>query len=116
MNIEQVLNTLACIALIAVGAYAIGKPRAAGQFYGLGAVSPKGIAEIRITFGMLLLVLGAAPLLVNQQTAYQTVGIVLLGALVMRVVAAVLDRLRLDRGYIVSGIFELAIGLILFLV
>ena len=116
MNIEQVLNALACLALIVAGAFAIGKPRAAGQFYGLGAISPKGIAEIRITFGMLFLLLGAAPLLLNQQAAYQTVGIALLGALVMRVVAAVLDRLRLDRGYIIGGIFELAVGMILFLV
>ncbi|MEO8611242.1 MAG: hypothetical protein ABI690_25320 [Chloroflexota bacterium] len=115
MNIEQVLNTLACLALIAFGAYAIGKPRAAAQFAGLGVVSPKGIAEIRIAFGMLSLALGAGPLLLNQQAAYQTAGIVFLGALVMRVIAAVIDRPRLDRGYIISGLFELIVGLILFL-
>ena len=115
MNIEQLLNTLACLALIAYGAYAVGKPRGAAQLAGLGAVSPKGVAEIRITFGMLSLALGAVPLVLNQQVAYQTVGIVFLGALVMRVLAAIIDRPRLDRGYIISGIFELAVGLILFL-
>jgi hypothetical protein len=115
MNNEQILNTLACLALIVFGAYAIGQPRASAQLAGLGAVSPKGIAEIRITFGMLSLALGAAPLLLNQQAAYQTTGIVFLAALVMRVVAVFVDRPRLDRGYIISGIFELAVGLILFL-
>jgi hypothetical protein len=116
MNIEQVLNTLACLALIAFGVYAIAKPRASAQLAGLGAVSPKGIAEIRITFGMLSLALGAAPLFLDQQAAYQTTGIVFLAALVMRVVAAVLDRPRLDRGYVISGVFELVVGSILFLV
>ena len=116
MNIEQVLNTLACLAVITFGVYAIGKPRAAAQLAGLGAVSPKGIAETRITFGMLSLALGAAPLLLNQQAAYQTVGIVFLGALVMRVVGVFLDRPQLDRGYIISGLFELVVGLILLLV
>ena len=115
MNIEQVLNTLACLAVIVFGVYAIGKPRAAAQLAGLGAVSPKGIAEIRITFGMLSLALGAAPLLLSQQAAYQTVGIAFLGAFVMRVVAILLDRPRLDQGYVISGIFELVVGLILFL-
>ncbi len=115
MNIEQLLNTLACLAVIAFGVYAVGKPRAAALFAGLGIVSPKGVAEIRITFGMLSLALGAAPLLLNQQAAYQTVGIVFLGALVMRLAAVLLDRPRLDRGYIISGIFELVVGLILFL-
>lgn len=115
MNIAQVLDTLACLALIVFGVYAIAQPRATAQLAGLGIGSNKGLAEIRITFGMLSLALGAAPLLLNQQAAYQTAGIVFLGAFVMRVVAAILDRPRLDRGYLVSGVFELAVGLILFL-
>jgi hypothetical protein len=109
------LNTLACLAIIVFGVYAIGKPRAAAQLAGLGPVSSKGVAEIRITFGMLSLALGAAPLLLNQGAAYQTVGITFLGAFVMRVIAIVLDRPALDRGYIISGIFELIVGLILVL-
>ncbi|MBZ0289716.1 MAG: hypothetical protein K8I30_18985 [Anaerolineae bacterium] len=115
MNLEQVLNTLACLALMAFGAYAMAQPRAAAQLAGLGAVNPKGVAEIRITFGMLSLALGAVPLLLNQQAAYQTVGLVFLAALLMRIAAAGLDRLRLDRGYLISGLFELVVGLTLFL-
>jgi hypothetical protein len=115
MNIEQVLNTLACLALIAFGVYAIAQPRKSAALADLSVLSPKGMAEVRITFGMLSLALGAAPLVINQQAAYQTVGIVFLGAFLMRIAAAFVDRVRLDRGYLISGAFEIIVGLILFL-
>ena len=115
MNPEQFLNILACLVVLAFGLYAAIQPRASAKLAGLSMDGAKGRAEIRIAFGAFSIALGAAPLILNQQAAYQTSGIVFLAALAMRLLSLLLDHPPLDRGFIVSGVFELVAGLILFL-
>jgi hypothetical protein len=84
MNPEQLLNILACLAVLAFGLYAAVQPRASAKLAGMPIDGAKGIAEIRIAFGAFSIALGAASLILNQQVAYQTSGIVFLAALAMR--------------------------------
>ena len=115
MSLEQFLNVLACIALILFGLYALVRPYHAAQIAHLKPDDATGSAEIRISFGGLSLMMGIAPLVLNDPAAYQVVGIVFLGAFVTRLLTLVLDHPQTETTFIVSGLFELLVGLILLL-
>ena len=73
MSLEQFLNVVACIALILFGVYALVRPYAAAQIAHLKPDDATGSAEIRISFGGLSLMMGIAPLVLNDPAAYQVV-------------------------------------------
>ena len=106
---------MACIALILFGVYALLRPYEAGQIAHLKPEDATGTAEIRISFGGLSLMMGVAPLLLNEPAAYQVVGLVFLGAFVTRIVTLVVDHPQTRSPFILSGVFELLVGLILML-
>lgn len=112
---EAVLNMLAALALIAFGLYSLLQPRASAKFAHLTADTSKGVAEIRVAFGALSLAMGAIPLVINQPLVWQAFGIVWLVAVAVRVLAFTLDRPKLDRGFLLTGAFELIVGLIMVL-
>jgi hypothetical protein len=115
MPLEQLLNIAACFVLILFGVYSVWQPRPSAQLAHLTPDNANGLAEIRVVFGGLSVMMGAAPLLLNQVVAYQTVGLVFLGVFVTRLLATVLDRPQLTRAYLISGAFELLVALILLL-
>lgn len=115
MNIEMILNILACLAIIVFGLYALLKPREAAQMAHMTLNDATATAETRITFGGISIGAGAAPLLINQPIAFQTIGLLWLLTFVVRLIATALDRPALARTYVVSGAFEIVVGLILFL-
>jgi uncharacterized membrane protein HdeD (DUF308 family) len=115
MSLEQFLNGVACVALILFGLYALARPYEAAQIAHLKPDDATATAEVRISFGGLSLMMGAAPLLLNDPAAYQVVGIVFLGAFVTRLLTLVLDHPQTERPFIISGLFELVLGLILLL-
>jgi hypothetical protein len=113
MSLEAFLNGVACIALILFGLYALLRPYGAAAIAHLKADDATGTAEIRISFGGLSLMMGIAPLVLNDPVAYQVVGIIFLGAFVIRLITIVVDHPQIERPFIVTGLFELIIGLIL---
>ncbi len=113
MPIEAFLNVVACVALILFGIYALLRPFNAAVLAHLKADDATGTAEIRINFGALSLMMGVAPLVLNNPVAYQVVGIVFFGAFVTRLIATVVDHPQIERLYIITGIFELVVGLTL---
>ncbi len=115
MSLEQSLNVVACIALILFGLYALIRPYDAAQIAHLKPDDVTGRAEVRISFGGLSLMMGAAPLLLNDPVAYQVVGIVFVGAFVTRLLTLALDHPQTDTAFRVSGLFELLVGLVLLL-
>ena len=115
MALEQLLNIVACIVLILFGVYSVWQPRPSAQFAHLTPDNANGVAETRVAFGGLSIMMGLAPLLLNQVAAYQTVGLIFLGVFFTRLLATVLDRPQLTRAYIISGVFEVVVGLILLL-
>lgn len=115
MSLEQLLNIAACIVLILFGVYSVWQPRPAAKFAHLTPDNANGMAEIRVAFGGLSVMLGLAPLLLNQTVAYQTVGIIFLGVFITRLLATVLGRPQLTQAFLISGAFEVVVGLILLL-
>ena len=115
MSLEQFLNIVACIALILFGVYALLRPYETAQIVHLKPEDANGTAEVRINFGGLSLMMGIAPLLLNDPAAYQVVGIAFLGAFVTRLLTLVLDHPQTGSTFIISGVFELVVGLILLL-
>ncbi len=113
MPLEAFLNVAACIALILFGVYALLRPYSAAAIAHLKPDDATGTAEIRISFGALSVMMGVAPLLLNDPVAYQLVGIVFLGAFVTRLITVAVDHVQVERPFIITGLFELAIGLIL---
>lgn len=113
MSLEEFLNVVACIALILFGLYAILRPTDAAGIAHLKSDDSNGTAEIRISFGALSLFMGIAPIVLNQPAAYQVVGIVFLGVFVMRLITTAIDHPQTDRMFMISGLFELIVGLIL---
>ncbi len=115
MSLEAFLNIVACILLILFGVYAIVQPYAAAELAHIKPDNATARAEIRTAFGGPSLAMGAGALILNQAAAYQVIGLVWLGIFVIRLISTYLDRPPLERTYILSGVFELVIGLILFL-
>jgi len=113
MSLEGFLNIIACVALILFGIYALIRPYDAAAIAHLKPDDNNGKAEVRIGFGAISLMMGAAPLFLNDSAAYQVVGIVFLGAFVTRLITVVIDHPQVERFFILGGAFELIVGLIL---
>jgi hypothetical protein len=111
------LNTLqivACIVTIAVGLFALLRPKGVGLLTGLAPQAPPGVAHIRASMGGLLIGLGAAPLILGSDAAFATVGIANLAAAAVRLASIVIDR-SAGLFSLVSLAGELAVGVILIL-
>lgn len=115
MSLEQFSNVAACIAVMLFGIYALLRPHDAVQIAHLKPDDANGVAETRINFGGIFLMLGIAPLLLNDPAAYQVVGIAMLGAFVTRFLTQFIDHPQVDRMFMLSGAFELVVGLVLLL-
>ena len=95
--------------------YALLRPYEAAQIAHLKPDDATGTAEARISFGGLSLMMGVGPLLLNEPAAYQVVGIAFLGAFVTRIVTLVVDHPQTRSPFVISGVFELVVGLVLLL-
>ena len=115
MSLEQFLNVVACVALILFGLYALVRPFEAGQIAHIKPEDATGTAELRISFGGLSLMMGIAPLVLNDPAAYQVVGMVFLGAFVTRLATQAIDHPKVNSVFFLSGLFELLVGLALLL-
>lgn len=115
MSLEGFLNIVACVALILFGVYALIRPDDAAAIAHLKPDDANGKAEIRVGFGAISLMMGIAPLFLNDPAAYQLVGIVFLGAFVIRLITVVIDHPQVERLFVLGGAFELIVGLILFI-
>lgn len=113
MNFEQLLNIVACIVLIVFGVYSIVQPEAAATMAHLHTKDATGQAEIRTAFGGMSIGLGAAPLIFYQPVGFQVAGLIWLIVFATRLIATYLDHPKLERTFIISGVFELIIGIIL---
>jgi len=115
MPLEQFFNIVACIAISLFGVYALFRPYEAAAMAHLKTDDSNGTAEVRISFGGLFIMMGIAPLMLNDAAAYQVVGLVFLGAFITRLITLVVDHPQIERLFIISGLFELVVGLVLLL-
>lgn len=67
MSLEQLLNLLACAALILFGIYSILRPRDAAALAHITPNDAIGSAEVRISFGGLSLMTGLVPFVLGDR-------------------------------------------------
>lgn len=108
----MILQYVACVFTILVGAYSLFAPLSAGKFTGLFPEGGRGVTEIRAVLGMFFVALGLYPLLFPASAAFQMLGFayVLVGA--ARLVSIFVDRSGNQSNWI-SVISEFALGAIL---
>jgi hypothetical protein len=111
--ILSVLRILAAVSTLAIGVFALVKPRSIYAFTGLKASGARGITEIRVIFGALFIALGAGTMLLN---AYLFLGVVYLSLAVVRGISMyIVDKSTAESSNLISLISELVLGLILVL-
>lgn len=108
------LKVLGALATIATGAISLLFPQSVTGFTGLAAQGGRGITEIRAILGGLFIALGAAPLILNQPSTYQMLGIAYLVIGLVRAVSMVVDK-SIVSSNVISLVVELVFGVILVL-
>ena len=110
----QFLHIIAAIATIAIGLYALIRPKAITGFTGLSPNGPRGVTEIRSLLGGFFIALGAVPLFFNSPTMYLMLGLAYLGVALVRGISMVLDK-SVMRSNLISLAVEFVLGVMLIL-
>ena len=112
--ILQTLKVIGAVGTILTGLVSLIRPQAVTGFIGLQPVGGRGVTEIRAVLGALFVGLGAAPLILQEPAAYQTLGITYLAIGVVRTISMFVDQ-SVVRSNVISVAFELVFGVILVL-
>ena len=99
----QILQIVAAVGTIATGVISLFWPRAVQGFIGLTANGGRGITELRAVLGGFFVALGAAPLILGAQAAYQMLGIAYLAVGAVRTVSMFVDK-SIEQSNIISVI------------
>jgi len=110
----QILQIIAALATIATGLVSLIWPRSVQGFTGLDVSGSRGITEIRAVLGGFFVALGAAPLILDAQAAYQMLGIAYLVVAFTRAVSMFVDK-SVVQSNIISLVVEVIFGVILVL-
>ena len=110
----QTLQVIAALATIATGLVSLIWPRAVQGFTGLDVSGSRGITEIRAVLGGFFVALGAAPLILDAEAAYQMLGIAYLVVALTRAVSMFVDK-SVVQSNIISLVVEVIFGVILVL-
>ena len=110
----QTLQVIAALATIATGLVSLIRPRSVQGFTGLDVSGSRGITEIRAVLGGFFVALGAAPLILDAQAAYQMLGIAYLVVALTRAVSMFVDK-SVVQSNIISLVVEVIFGVILVL-
>ena len=110
----EILKIIMAIASIVFGVITLLQPQRVAELASLGIEGTRGKAEVRINWGGLFIGLGAGAIILQSPEAYQLFGIGYAGLAIMRVLEIAIDRSIVDRGYIVTLVFE-ALSAIVFL-
>lgn len=109
-----VLKIVGAVATILTGLVSVFFPRAVFGFTGLNAPGQRGISEIRSVLGGLFVGVGAAPFILQNQAAYQVLGIMYLAIAAVRLVSIFVDK-SYEQSNIISLVVEIVFGIILVL-
>ena len=110
--ILTVLQYIACVLTILVGAYSLFAPKNAGKFTGLTPEGGRGITEIRVVLGMFFVALGAYPILFPSDTAFHMLGFAYLLVGIARLISIFVDKSGEQSNWI-SVASEFVLGAIL---
>ena len=112
--ILNALQVIAAIGTIGTGVVSLFWPRSVVGFTGLNPQGGRGITEIRAVLGGFFIALGAAPILLGAQAAYQMLGVAYLGVALVRAVSMIVDKSAIQSN-IISLVVEIVFGVILIL-
>jgi hypothetical protein len=112
--IVQILQIIAAAGTIVTGLVSLIWPRSVTGFTGLSAKGGRGVTEIRAVLGGVFVGLGAAPLILNAQAAYQMLGIMYLVVAAVRTASMFIDK-SIVPSNIISVVVEVLFGVILVL-
>ena len=109
---NDVLASLGAILTVALGLLGLLAPLHAGRMVGLKPEGPRGLSELRATYGGLVAGLGLACLVLQAPAAYAVAVCAWLGAALARLLSMALDR---NPSWLNAGgvALELLIGLLL---
>jgi hypothetical protein len=108
-----ILKVIAAVITMGIGLISLVRPRVGAAFADIEVPNARAVAEIRLVFGGLYVGLGLAPLILADPLAFRVVGLAWLGELVARAIAAFVDRPPLDSKYLIAGLLELVLIVIL---
>ncbi|MFT4569711.1 MAG: hypothetical protein ACI8TX_001580 [Hyphomicrobiaceae bacterium] len=86
------LNTIAAMISIALGLLGLFAPYFVAELVGIVADDPRGVSEVRATYGGMFIGFGVAALIAQDRAAFVTLGCGWLGAAVARVFAMYRDQ------------------------
>ena len=107
-----VLQIVGAVATILTGLVSVFFPRAVFGFTGLNAPGQRCISEIRSVLGGLFVGVGAAPFILQDQAAYQMLGIMYLAIAAVRLVSIFVDK-SFEQSNIISLVVEIVFGVVL---
>lgn len=113
MELPFSVNTFGALVTASLGAVGLLAPSRVGDFLGLAPDGPKGLAEIRATFGGLFLALGLAAALLQEPSTFRFLGLGWFGIAGGRAFAVVKDESR-SAATLGATVFEVLLGLALF--
>ncbi|MFM7322463.1 MAG: DUF4345 family protein [Armatimonadota bacterium] len=77
-----------------LGVLGLVAPRVAGRLVGLAPTGPRGLSELRATYGGLFLAMGTACLVLRHPAAFAVAAAAWIGAALARCISLVIDRDR----------------------
>lgn len=107
-----ILQYIACVLTVLVGAYSLLAPKNAGKFTGLTPEGGRGITEIRAVLGMFFVGLGLYPMLFPADAAFHMLGFTYLLVGAARLISIFMDKSG-DQSNWISVASEFALGTIL---
>lgn len=112
MTIVEILKIIVAIATILTGVVSLFWPLKVRGFTGLEVNGGRGVTEIRAVLGGFFVGLGAAVLIINDPSAYLTLGIAYLVVAVVRTISMFVDK-SVVQSNVISVITEVIFGVIL---
>lgn len=109
-----ILQYIACVFTILVGAFSLFNPAGAGKFTGLIPDGGRGVTEIRAVLGMFFVALGLFPILLPIAATFQMLGFAYLLVGAARLVSIFVDKSS-DQSNWISVMSEFILGIILVL-
>jgi len=95
----MILQNIGTIVTLLFGIQALIYPRVLARGLSMDLIGNKGSAEIRIGFGGPMIALSLGALIYQLEIGFIFVGLFWLGAAIVRLIAIILDGLKIDRRY-----------------
>ena len=112
----EALRIVASLITLGFGLFSIYSPEMLAKSTSITLNGARGRTELRVGFGGFFTAMGAAALLMNDPAVYQLLGYGWLGGMIVRVFSVFIDGAKMiDTTYIVFGVMELGVALMLIL-